>query len=171
MLSKYIVAFIANILIYSPSHETNIHCVHQVLQHLTQNKLFIIGENYAYHRSTISFLGCIISPDGVTMHPAKISTITEWPTPSTIKDLQRFLSFANFYQLIIQDFSSIALPLTALLKTVRKHLAWNPTAKAALSQLKTAFNTVPILKHPEPKKPFVVEVDASETGVGAILSK
>lgn len=70
-----------------------------------------------------------------------------------------------------QGFHSIARPLTALLKKRSKHLDWNPTAEAALRQLKTAFTTATILKHSVPKKPVVVEVDASEKGLGAILSQ
>lgn len=61
--------------------------------------------------------------------------------------------------------------MTNLVKKGTKHLAWNPLAEAALQQLKTAFTTAPILKHLGPTKPFLVEVDASETGVGHILSQ
>lgn len=86
MLGKYIITYIDDIIIYSPSRETHIHHVRQDVQHLSQNQLFIKGEKCAFCQHTISFQGYIISPDGISMDPAK--TITEWPTPRTIKDLQ-----------------------------------------------------------------------------------
>lgn len=74
-------------------------------------------------------------------------------------------------QRFIRGFSSIAHPLTSLPRGKPRHLTWNPAAEAALEQLKKAFTTAPILKHPDPSKLFIIEVDASETGVGVILSQ
>lgn len=86
--------------------------------------------------------------------------------------LQRFLGFANFYRRVIRGFSSIAALLTALLKKGPKHLQWNQGAeRKAFSQLKTAFTSAPILKHTDPTKPFIVEVDASESSVVSVLSQ
>lgn len=87
MSGKFIIYYIDDILICSPSCKTHILHVRQVLQHLTQNQLFIKGEKCAFHQCTIFFLGYIISPDGVSMDPAKISAMTEWLTSRNIKEL------------------------------------------------------------------------------------
>ncbi|KAK3528603.1 hypothetical protein QTP70_005000 [Hemibagrus guttatus] len=85
--------------------------------------------------------------------------------------LQRFLGFANFYRQFIQNYSSIANSLTSLLRNKPKSLLWSPSAEEAFTTLKKAFTTALLLVHPDPNKPFIVEVDASMTGVGAVLSQ
>ncbi len=105
------------------------------------------------------------------MDKGKVEAITSWPLPSSIKELQRFLGFSNFYRRFISNYSTITSPLTDLLKGKTKSLAWNPNATEAFNKLKHAFTSAPLLVHPSPKLPFVVEVDASTTGVGAVLSQ
>lgn len=78
---------------------------------------------------------------------------------------------ANFYCRFIIQYSMITAPLTSLLKGKPKILQWNRKAEQAFQALKDAFTTAPLLQHPDPEKKFIVEVDASTTGVGAILSQ
>uniref|UniRef100_A0A8C1XQM0 Gypsy retrotransposon integrase-like protein 1 n=1 Tax=Cyprinus carpio TaxID=7962 RepID=A0A8C1XQM0_CYPCA len=85
------------------------------------------------------------------------------------KELQRFLGFSNFYRRFIQNYSSITSP--SLLRNKLKSLSWTPSATEAFATLKEAFTTAPLLVHPDPDRPFIVEVDASTTGVGAALSQ
>ncbi len=105
------------------------------------------------------------------MDERKVRAVTEWPQPSTIKELQRFLGFANFYRRFIRNYSIVSAPLTSLLKGKPSKLKWTEEAKTAFTTLKEKFTTAPILKHPEPSLPFVVEVDASDCGIGAVLSQ
>ncbi|KAI4874420.1 hypothetical protein NFI96_032055 [Prochilodus magdalenae] len=124
-----------------------------------------------FHKSTLSYLGYILSPQGVQMDDSKIQAVLKWPQPHTVKELQRFLGFANFYRRFIQNYSIVAAPLTSLLRGHPKRLKWSPAALSAFSELKGRFTSAPILRHPDPSQPFVVEVDASETGLGAVLSQ
>ncbi len=105
------------------------------------------------------------------MDQGKVTAITVWPIPQSVKELQRFLGFANFYQRFIQDFSLHMAPLTTMRRGKPKSLSWNSSAHEAFEKLKTTFSTAPILRHPDPQVPFVVEVDASTTGVRAVLSQ
>ncbi|KAK3539827.1 hypothetical protein QTP70_013334 [Hemibagrus guttatus] len=105
------------------------------------------------------------------MDEGKVTAIRNWPAPTTVKELQRFLGFANFYRRFIRNYSSIANPLTSLLRNKPKSLAWSPATEETFNTLKKAFTTAPLLVHPDPDKPFIVEVDASMTGVGAVLSQ
>uniref|UniRef100_A0A3B1JZA6 ribonuclease H n=1 Tax=Astyanax mexicanus TaxID=7994 RepID=A0A3B1JZA6_ASTMX len=171
MLGKFVIIFIDDILIYSPDLTTHIQQVRLVLQRLSENSLYAKAEKCEFHRQRIAFLGYIISANGVLMDDNKVEAVTSWPTPQTIKDLQRFLGFANFYRRFIRNFSSIAAPLTALTRKATKTLKWSSEAQHAFAKLKAAFVSAPILKHPDPNLPFTVEVDASETGVGAVLSQ
>lgn len=105
------------------------------------------------------------------MDEGKVRAVLEWPQPTTLKELQRFLGFANFYRRFIRNFSSVANPLTSLVKKGSHRLPWEESATQAFNQLKQRFTSVPILSHPDPEIPFVVEVDASSTGIGTVLSQ
>lgn len=87
---------------------------------------------------------------------------------ATAPDSQRI---ANFYRQFIRNFSSIAAPLTAMTKRHAARLIWSPESRLAFDELRTRFTIAPILRHPDPERPFIVEVDASNTGVGAVLSQ
>jgi hypothetical protein len=104
------------------------------------------------------------------MDKSKVETIECWATPSSVKDVQRFLGFANFYRRFIKGYSKITTPLTSL-TCKDKTFSWNPTAQAAFDTLKMAFTFAPILIHPDPAKPFIVETDASDFALGTILSQ
>ncbi len=105
------------------------------------------------------------------MDEGKVEAVKTWPKLTTIKELQRFLGFSNFYRRFIHSYSSITAPLTNLLKGKPKSLSWTPEATLAMKTLQQAFTSAPLLVHPDPQKPFIVEVDASTSGVGAVLSQ
>ncbi len=147
------------------------HHVPQVLQKLWQFRLYLKLEKCEFHRPTVQFLGYIIGREGIQMDQGKVTAVAEWPTPQTIKELQRFLGFANFYRRFIKGFSLLTAPLTTLLRGKPKSLSRSPNTHEAFDSLKTTFSTAPILRHPDPHVPFVVEVDASTTGAGSVLSQ
>lgn len=166
----YSFVYLDDILIFSPDEQTHIQHVHQVLQRLLENQLFVKAEKCDFHASTVSFLGFIISPGQILMDPAKVSAVADWATPNSRKKVQQFLGFANFYRRFVRNFSSIAAPLHAL-TSPGVPFVWNPKAEEAFEELKVRFTTAPILTVPDPSRQFVVEVDASNDGVGAILSQ
>lgn len=104
------------------------------------------------------------------MDPAKVQAVTDWPVPDSRVALQRFLGFANFYCCFIRNFSQVAAPLTAL-TSIKSSFRWSEPAQGAFDQLKTLFTTAPILLTPDIARQFIVKVDASEVGVGAVLSQ
>lgn len=104
------------------------------------------------------------------MGPAMVRTISNWPVPDSRKSLQQFLGFANFYQRFNRNLGQVAAPLTALTSTKAK-FAWTVAAQSAFDELKCRFMSASILVTPDSAWQFVVEVDASEVGVGAVLSK
>ncbi len=170
-LHQFVLVYIDDILIYSRSEAEHRQHVGEVLQRLRVNNLFLKAEKCSFHQSSVKFLGYHIDQYGIKMDEGKLTAIRNWPIPTSIKELQRFLGFANFYRRFIQNYSSIASPLTDLLKLKPKLLSWTPSATEAFNTLKETFITAPILVHPDPDKAFVVEVDASTTGVGAMLSQ
>ncbi|KAK3509245.1 hypothetical protein QTP70_025600 [Hemibagrus guttatus] len=171
LLGRGVIAYIDDILVYSTSMEDHVRQVREVLARLQRFHLFVKLEKCEFHRTTVTFLGYVISPRGVEMDTNKVRAVSEWPAPATIKELQRFLGFANFYWRFIRSYSSVAAPLTSLLRWKPKKLNWMDQARAAFQQLKDCFTMAPILCHSDPDRPFVVEVDASSSGLGAVLSQ
>ncbi len=170
-LHQFVIVYIDDILIYSRNLAEHRHHVTQVLEQLRKHHLYLKLEKCEFHRPTVQFLGYIVSADGIQMDQGKVQAIRDWPQPQSVKELQRFFGFANFYRRFIQNFSFLSAPLTSMLRKKPKSLSWNPEARGAFQKLQEAFCTAPILTHPDPQLPFVVEVDASTTGVGALLSQ
>ncbi|KAI3372638.1 hypothetical protein L3Q82_023114 [Scortum barcoo] len=150
-----------------PDHQLH---VRQVLQRLLENRLFVKKEKCEFHASQVDFLGFIIKEGCVQADPAKVRAVAEWPIPTNRKLLQRFLGFANFYRRFIRNYSQEAAPLTALTSPSRPFV-WSEEAEKAFNRLRTLFTTAPVLVQPDPAQQFVVEVDASDIGVGAVLSQ
>lgn len=113
----------------------------------------------------------IISADGVERSTEKVKAVQAWPISCTIEELQRFLGFASFYCHFRQGFSTVAVPLKSILNGGRKKIMWMSKADWAFQLLKRSYTTAPILQHPDPNKPFSVEMDASNSGVGVVLSQ
>ncbi|KAK3532723.1 hypothetical protein QTP86_028088 [Hemibagrus guttatus] len=171
LLGRGVIAYIDDILVYSTSMKEHVIQVREVLARLQQHHLYIKLEKCEFHCSVVTFLGYVISHQGVEMDAVKVQAVTEWPAPSTVRELQRFLGFANFYRRFIRNYSSVARSLTSLLRGKPKKLSWMDQACTAFLQLKERFTMAPILRHPDPELPFVVEVDASCSGLGAVLSQ
>ncbi|KAI2650216.1 Retrotransposon-like protein 1 [Labeo rohita] len=171
MLNRWVIVYMDDILVYSNSYAEHVQHVRSVLQRLVQHKLYAKEEKCQFHQESIAFLGYIISPEGVAMDEAKVKAVQNWPQPRTLKELQRFLGFSNFYRRFIRNFSTVAAPLTAMVKRGETRLTWSPDALSAFHELRRRFTSAPVLRHPDPQLPFLVEVDASSTGVGAVLSQ
>ncbi|KAK3509407.1 hypothetical protein QTP70_033974, partial [Hemibagrus guttatus] len=171
LLGKGVIAYIDDILVYSTSMEEHVRQVWEVLVRLQQHHFYVKLEKCEFHRSVVTFLGYVISHQGVEMDMVKVRAVTEWPPPTTVRELQHFLGFANFYRRFIRNYSSVAGPLTSLLRGKPKKLSWRDQAWTAFLHLKKCFTTAPILRHPDQELPFVVEVDASCSGRGAVLSQ
>ena len=170
MLNHFIFVYLDDILIFSRNMEEHVQHVRLVLRRLLENKLFVKAEKCDFHVTSVSFLGFIIEQGQVKTDPAKVQAVAEWPKPTTRKQLQRFLGFANFYRRFIRDYSRVAAPLTQLTSPAIP-FTWTPEVDIAFDTLKQLFTSAPILTHSDPSLQFVVEVDASDSGVGAVLSQ
>ncbi|KAK3519785.1 hypothetical protein QTP70_004948 [Hemibagrus guttatus] len=169
-LHKFMVVYIDDILIYSRSMADHQRHVAEVLHWLRDN-LFLKAEKCLFHQPSVQFFGYVIDRSGVHMDEKKVTAVRDCPTPTSVKELQQFLGFANFYRRFIKGYSSVTSPLTNLLRNKPKALAWTPATMRAFQTLKQAFTTTPLLVHPDPELPFIVEVDTSTTRVGAVLSQ
>ncbi|EDN10041.1 hypothetical protein HCAG_05844 [Histoplasma mississippiense (nom. inval.)] len=155
------VVYLDDILIFSNSKQEHKVHVTKVLERLERANLFA------------KLSKCT---NGIEMEPDRVSTIVEWPTPKSIKEVQSFLGFANFYRRFIKSFSSIAAPLFELTKGSKKGerkatFMWTESAQSAFNELKSRFLRAPLLAHFDPARRIQIEPDASTFAVAAILSQ
>jgi RNase H-like domain found in reverse transcriptase len=104
------------------------------------------------------------------MDVEKTAAISKWPIPANLRDVQSFLGFANFYRRFIISFSEIVLPLTRLTRKDTPFV-WGEKQQHAFEALKAMFSEAPILIHFDPNNPIVVETDASDYAIAAIISQ
>ena len=104
------------------------------------------------------------------MDREKIRTVVEWEAPDSVKGVQSFLGFAHFYRRFIEGYSKLTRPLTDLTKKSEKFF-WSDECVRAFEELKQRFTSAPILRHYDPELPCIIECDASDFAIGAVLSQ
>ena len=114
-LDLFCIVYLDDILIYSNTLEKHVSHIRQVLTCLREYGLSCKREKCEFYTSSLSFLGFVISPSGISMDPDHIAAIVEWPAPKNVHHIQVFLGFANFYRRFIDGFSRVVSPITILL--------------------------------------------------------
>lgn len=173
-IDKFVLVYLDDILVYSANPTEHAQHLRQVLQTLRQEKLYAKISKCSFFQPSIAWLGHVISAEGIRPDPTKVSAVTDWPAPKTIKQLQSFLGFANFYRRFIDGFGRLAAPLTNLLggsPTGSTAIALGPAHAAAISALKAALTSAPVLQPYNKDLPIRITTDASDEAVGAVLEQ
>jgi len=118
----------------------------------------------------VKYLGHIISKEGVTTDPEKIIAVKDWLIPHTKKQLRSFLGFCSYYRKFVKRFSSLAKPLYVLTENQVKFV-WGKECQSAFEKLKSMLSSPPVLSFPQGKEEFILDTDASNIGIGAVLSQ
>jgi hypothetical protein len=147
-------------------------------ERLREFGLYSKAEQCRFGVSEVGFLEFVISHDGIAMESDRISTIEDWPTPVSIRDVQVLLGFTNFYWQFIRKYAKVTTPISDLLKKAgnprtSKQVKWEWTrdAELAFQKLKRAFTDAPILNHFDLAKPIILQTDASGFAIAGILNK
>ena len=157
-------------MIYSKSRKEYQEQVRKVLAKLSEAGLFVKPEKCEFTVTKTTFLGFVISSDGIEMDPEKVKAVIEWETPKSVKDIQCFLGFANFYRRFIEGYSRICQPFFRLLQKDTP-FAWSLDCDLVFSKLKKAFTSAPVLRHFNPNLETILETDTSDYVVSGILSQ
>jgi hypothetical protein len=160
--------FIDDILMYSKSMEEHEEHLQIVLPQLQEHQLYAKFSKCEFCIKEVSFLGHVVSPEGITVHPGKVKEVLEWKPPMTVSEVRSFLGLAGYYRRFISNFSKIAKPITELLKKGNKYVC-SEVCDEAFKHLKKLLTTTPVLAQPHTTKPFDVYCDASGTGLGGVL--
>lgn len=166
-LRKFVMVFLDDILVYSPTLESHLAHLKLVLEKLREHKLYMKLSKCSSAQTRLEYLGHFISVEGVSTDPSKTEAMLKWPVPTTVTELRGFLGLTGYYRKFVKHYGLIAKPLTMLLR--KKQFAWNDEAQLAFDKLKVAMSNTPVLALPNFKEPFIIETDACDVGIGAVL--
>jgi hypothetical protein len=168
LLRRCVIVFFDDILVYNRTLEEHLEHLRQVFTLLAKDKWLIKLSKCQFAQQRISYLGHVVSADGVATDPAKIQSIQSWPTPTDAKQLRSFLGLAGYYRKFVKHFAIISRPLNDLLKKGTVFL-WTSIHEESFQTMKNALVSAPVLALPDFSKVFQLQTDASDLGVGAVL--
>jgi transposase InsO family protein len=167
-IGRFVVVYFDDILIYSSSLEDHLNHLRAVFDALRDARLFGNLEKCTFCTDRVSFLGYVVTPQGIEVDKAKIDAIQSWPTPTTVTQVRSFLGLAGFYRRFVKDFSTLAAPLNELTKKDVPYV-WGAAQEEAFLILKDKLTHAPLLQLPDFNKTFELECDASGIGLGGVL--
>lgn len=171
--SGKVFVYLDDIIIVSSTFEEHISLLTRVLERLKYANLTINLSKSQFFRKELRYLGYVVDENGLRTDPSKISSMVEFPTPTSRKEVKMFLGTASYYRRFIKGFSSIAAPLNALTSTSKSAppFVWTEEAEKAFNDLKSALVTAPVLACPDFSRPFSVHCDASSFGIAGALTQ
>jgi hypothetical protein len=160
-------SFFYDILIFNDSWSSHLQHVCAILERMRAHNLSVKKSKCSFGEHSVAYLGHVISAQGVAMCTDKVKAEHAWPQPCTVRVVRGFLGLTGYYQKFIRLYGDIATPLTQLLKCDAFH--WTSVANTTFEALKVALTTTPVLQLPDFTRAFIVDCDASGSGMGAIL--
>ena len=162
--------YIDDVIVLGRTFKEHLDNLQEVFQRLRLAGLRLKPSKCAFFQRSVTYLGHVVSREGVSTDPEKVRKVASWPVPSSTKEIQSFLGFASYYRRFIKDFAAIANPLHRLTEKGAQ-FKWTAECERAFQQLRDSLTSTPILAHPDFNRPFILDTDASDTGIGAVLSQ
>jgi len=170
LIDKCVSPYMDDLLVYSPNIDQHVKDLRQVLELLRKNKLYANPSKCVFAKDSVEYLGHVVTDKGISVDPAKIRKIQEWPIPQSTSQVRSFLGLAGFYQKFVEGFSRIAAPLYDVTGSQAK-FEWGEPQQKAFDELKRALTSAPVLRSPDPDLPYLLHTDASDAAIGAVLSQ
>src|SRR6266540_4590655 len=167
-IGRFVVVYFDDILIYSKSMDEHLDHLRAIFNALRDARLFGNLEKCTFYTDRVSFLGYVVTPQGIEDDKAKVEAIQGWPVPKTVTQVRSFLGLAGFYRCFVKDFSTIAAPLNELTKK-GVPFVWGRAQEGSFAKLKKKLTEAPLLVLPDFTKTFEIECDASGIGIGGVL--
>ncbi|XP_024010472.1 uncharacterized protein LOC112085485 [Eutrema salsugineum] len=167
-IGHFVVVYFDDILVYSKNLEDHVQHLRKVLDVLRTEKLYANMNKCTFGTDNLVFLGFVVSADGVKVDEEKVKAIKEWPSPTSVGEVRSFHGLAGFYRRFVKDFSTLAAPLTEVIKK-DVGFKWETAQEEAFQTLKEKLTQAPILSLLDFVKTFEIECDASGVGIGAVL--
>lgn len=170
MITKGVLIYIDDIVIYSETEEQHELLLKQVLRRLEAARLSLRPEKCQFFQEKVSYLGHLVSAEGLYPLHENVKKVQQYPVPLDINQLRSFVGLASYYRKFVKGFAEIAKPLTEMTKKDRPWV-WGETEQQAFETLKTRLIEPPILGYPRFDSPFTLTTDASNLSIGSILSQ
>ena len=162
--------YLDDIIIFSTDIDTHLIRLRTIFERLRQSNLKLKPSKCSLLRQKVCFLGYIVSKDGISADPKKVESILSWPTPIRLREVRAFLGLCSYYRKFCRSFAEIAAPLHALTQKNRK-FEWTLECQNAFDRLKLMLSSAPVLTLPNDTGSYRLDVDASDHGIGAVLSQ
>lgn len=172
-LDPYIFVYLDDVIIATPTFDKHVECLKIVFDRLRKANLTINIDKCKFCLPSLKYLGFVVDKRGLRTDPEKVEAMLKYPKPKTYTEVKRFLGLCSWYRRFVKDFSTVVAPLNSLLKGKKKsqNIVWTEEASAAFQAIKEALVSAPILASPDFEKPFAIQADASNVGVGAVLTQ
>lgn len=173
--------YLDDVVVYSSSIDDHLQRLGTVLSRLQHEGLKVKLSKCEFFKKEVKYLGHVISADGVSTDPDKIAAVAGWPRPNTTTEMRSFLGFASYYRRFVQGFAKMAAPLHRLVSEVQRVQgrsknqfltdSWTSECEKGFNDLKATLVSAPVLAYANFSLPFILEIDASFNGLGAVLSQ
>ena len=164
------VVYVDDILVFGRTKEQSEENLRLVLQRLREAGLTLASDKCKLLQPEVKFLGHVINAEGTAMDPEKIKDVLEWPEPKNVRELRGFLGLTGYYRRFIRNYAGIVEPLNRLLQD-SVPFKFQDVQRRAMATLISALTSEPILVRPDLNKDFIVDTDASDIGIGVVLSQ
>ena len=173
---NWCIIYLDDIIVYSKTPEEHIERLDGVFAKLREAGLTLKPSKCEFLKSRITYLGHIVSKDGIETDPKKISAVLQWPKPTTVTQVRKFLGFTNYYRKFLHNYAKIAKPLHLLTSgdnanKKRSKIIWSDDCEEAFELLKKLCSNTPVLAYPNYQRRFKLYTDASDGGLGAVLTQ
>ncbi|XP_053380214.1 uncharacterized protein LOC128548783 [Mercenaria mercenaria] len=173
---KECLIYLDDIIIFSETFEQHLERLESVFECLKNHHLKLKPSKCEFLKNETTYLGHVVSKDGIKTDPAKIETVRNWPIPRNVIEVRRFLGFAGYYRKFVPKFASIVRPLNDLLvgmtkdkKSSKIPFVWGDSQQKAFSTVIEKLTSAPVLAYANCTKSFKLHTDASQSGLGAVL--
>ena len=162
--------YIDDVILYNPDLPSHLASLDNVLSCLGGAGLKLKPKKCFLIRKQVHFLGHVVSSEGVATDPDKIAAVQNWAQPTSVTEVRSFLGLASYYRRFVPNFAEIARPLVQLTEKSTQFL-WGEAQESAFQKLKTSLTQSPVLVYPCEGGDFILDTDASNFGIGAVLSQ
>ena len=171
-LHEFTVAYLDDILIHSQTWDQHMKHLDTVFTKLRKAGLNVMERKCTFACGSCVYLGHVVGNGSVKPMDCKVSAVKNFREPQTKKDVRSFLGICGYYRKFVPNFSTVAAPLSELTrKNMPKKVIWTTKCDQAFLELKEALTRAPILMTPDWTLPFILQTDASSTGLGYVLSQ
>ena len=169
--NEYCCVYMDDIIVFSVSLQEHIERLRAIFKRLRAANLKIQLEKTEFLRKEVTYLGHVVTDQGVRPDPSKIKAISKYPIPSTTTEIKSFLGLLGYYRRFIANFADVTKPMTRCLKKGNVIDINDPEYIACFEKCKTLLANDPILQYPDFSKPFSLTTDASSVAIGCVLSQ